>query len=105
VRTKADKREAPRDNTGNKKQPPFLGPATLFLFKVLYTFSEPKISKITGVSMTYKRSRRKPDLLSLLLIAVVVGMSLTLAYQVNLYYGSDSVPIANQAPGAEAADR
>lgn len=55
--------------------------------------------------MTYKRSRRKPDLLSVLLIAVVVGMSLTLAYQVNLYYGSDSVPIANQAPGAEAVDR
>ncbi|MGE5153803.1 MAG: hypothetical protein ACM3ST_07285 [Bdellovibrio bacteriovorus] len=40
-----------------------------------------------------------------MLIAVVVGMSLTLAYQVNLYYGTDSVPIANQAPSAEALNR
>jgi hypothetical protein len=55
--------------------------------------------------MTYKRSRRKPDLFSVLLIAVVLGMSLTLAYQVNLYYGADSVPIANQAPGTEAVNQ
>ncbi len=55
--------------------------------------------------MTYKRSRRKPDLFSILLIAVVLGMSLTLAYQVNLYYGADSVPIANQAPGIEAVNQ
>ena len=46
--------------------------------------------------MATKRSRRKPDLLALLLIAVVVGMSLTIAYQVNLYYGAETVPIANQ---------
>lgn len=55
--------------------------------------------------MSYKRSRRKPDLFSLLLIAVVLGMSLTLAYQVNLYYGADTVPIAKQAPAAETLDR
>lgn len=55
--------------------------------------------------MTNKRSRRKPDLFSLLLIAVVLGMSLTLAYQVNLYYGADSVPIANQDAGAEGVSR
>lgn len=61
--------------------------------------------KISGASMTYKRSRRKPDLFSILLIAVVLGMSLTLAYQVNLYYGADSVPIANQAPGIEAVNQ
>jgi hypothetical protein len=71
----------------------------------LYNFSEPDISKIAGVSMTYKRSRRKPDLFSLLLITVVIGMSLTLAYQVNLYYGAESVPIANQAPVAEGVNR
>jgi hypothetical protein len=50
--------------------------------------------------MATNRSRRKPDLLALLLIAVVVGMSLTIAYQVNLYYGVDTVPIANQDPKA-----
>jgi hypothetical protein len=50
--------------------------------------------------MATNRSRRKPDLLALLLIAVVVGMSLTIAYQVNLYYGVDAVPIANQDPKA-----
>jgi len=55
--------------------------------------------------MTPKRSRRKPDLLSLLLIAVVLGMSLTIAYQVNLYYGAEAVPIANQGPHAEPLNR
>lgn len=55
--------------------------------------------------MTPKRSRRKPDLLALLLIAVVLGMSLTLAYQVNLYYGAEAIPIANQAPEADGLNR
>lgn len=57
------------------------------------------------MSMSPKRSHRKPDLLSLLLIAVVLGMSLTIAYQVNLYYGAEAVPIANQDPQAEPLDR
>lgn len=48
--------------------------------------------------MTYKRSRRKPDLFSVLLIVVALGMSVTLAYQINLYYGAASVPIAKQSP-------
>jgi len=48
--------------------------------------------------MTSKRSRRKPDLFSLLLIIVVVGMAATLAYQINVYYGADAVPIARQGP-------
>ena len=55
--------------------------------------------------MSPKRSHRKPDLLSLLLIAVVLGMSLTVAYQVNLYYGAEAVPIANQDPQTEPLDR
>jgi len=52
--------------------------------------------------MTYKRNRRKPDLFVLLLVVVVVGMAATLAYQINIYYGADAVPIAKQAPGADA---
>jgi hypothetical protein len=48
--------------------------------------------------MTYKHSRRKPDLFSLVLIVVVLGMSVTLAYQIDIYYGGAAVPIAKQAP-------
>jgi hypothetical protein len=50
--------------------------------------------------MTYKRSRRKPDLFSLVLISVTLGMSVTLAYQINVYYGGVAVPIAKQGPVA-----
>lgn len=48
--------------------------------------------------MISNRYRRKPDLFSLLLILVALGMSGTLAYQINVYYGADQVPIAKQAP-------
>ncbi len=48
--------------------------------------------------MTHKHSRRKPDLFSLLLIVVTLGMSATLAYQINVYYGGAPVPIARQGP-------
>jgi hypothetical protein len=48
--------------------------------------------------MTHKHSRQKPDLFSLLLVIVTLGMSVTLAYQINVYYGGDPVPIARQGP-------
>lgn len=50
--------------------------------------------------MTSKRCRRKPDLFSVLLLLVTLGMSATLAYQINLYYGTDQVPIAKRSPSA-----
>ncbi len=50
------------------------------------------------MSIPSKRGRRKPDLFSLLLIVVSLGMLLTLAYQINIYYGGDAVPIAKQTP-------
>lgn len=50
--------------------------------------------------MSPKRSRRKPDLFAVLLVAVTVGMSVTLAYQVTVYYGGDAPPIARQGPEA-----
>lgn len=50
--------------------------------------------------MIHKRSRRKPDLFALLLIVVTLGMSVTLAYQINVYYGGVPVPIARQGPAA-----
>ena len=48
--------------------------------------------------MSFKRSRQKPDLFSVLLVAVALGMSVTLAYQINVYYGVSDVPIATQTP-------
>lgn len=71
----------------------------------MYTFPEPKFLKVVAVFMTRKRSRRKPDPLAILVIAVVLGMSLTLAYQVNLYYGAQAIPIANQPPEADGLSR
>lgn len=47
--------------------------------------------------MNSKRCRRKPDLFSMLLIVVALGMSATLAYQINVYYGGNQIPIAKQA--------
>jgi hypothetical protein len=49
--------------------------------------------------MSFKRSRRKPDLFSVVLIALALGMSVTLAYQINVYYGASAVPIAKGALG------
>lgn len=48
--------------------------------------------------MSLKRRRRKPDLFSVLLIVLTLGMSVTLAYQINVYYGANAVPIAKQPP-------
>lgn len=53
--------------------------------------------------MTHKRRRPKPDLFSLLLIIVTLGMSVTLTYQINVYYGGAQVPIARQGPGSGGA--
>ncbi|MCG6861582.1 MAG: hypothetical protein LJE70_09960 [Chromatiaceae bacterium] len=51
--------------------------------------------------MNSKRCRRKLDLFSVLLILVALGMSATLAYQINVYYGADQEPIAKQAPTSD----
>jgi hypothetical protein len=50
--------------------------------------------------MISKRCRRKPDLFSALILVVALGMSATLAYQINVYYGGDQVPIAKRTPAA-----
>jgi len=54
--------------------------------------------------MYYKRSRRRPDLFSILLAVVVNGLSLTIGYQINLYHGDQDPPVAKQAPAAPAVD-
>lgn len=45
--------------------------------------------------MSYKR-RHKLDLFSVLLIVVAMGLSLTLAYQVHLFYGNGELPVASE---------
>ncbi len=44
------------------------------------------------------RRRQKPDLFFVVLVLLALGMSITLAYQVHLYYGLDPVPIAEHLP-------
>lgn len=46
--------------------------------------------------MFQKRKRRRLDLFSVLLILVTLGMSVTLAYQISVYYGVDQIPIAKR---------
>jgi len=47
--------------------------------------------------MISRRPPRKPDLFSILLIVVTLGMSVTLAYQIDLYYNSGNLSVAEQA--------
>ncbi|MGB5737377.1 MAG: hypothetical protein WBM40_23365 [Thiohalocapsa sp.] len=51
-----------------------------------------------SLSMIRKRGRRRFDTFSVLITVLAIGMSLTLAYQVKLYYGGDSPPMAKQTP-------
>jgi hypothetical protein len=46
--------------------------------------------------MFKKSPRRKPDLLSALVMAVAVGFSLSVAYQLSTYQESGIVPLAEQ---------
>jgi hypothetical protein len=48
--------------------------------------------------MSRKPGRRRFDLFSVLLAVLAIGMSLTLAYQIGLYYGGDAPPMAKQSP-------
>jgi len=47
--------------------------------------------------MNPKHRHRKPDLFAVVVLLVALGMTATLAYQVNVYYGADQVPIAEQS--------
>lgn len=46
--------------------------------------------------MSFQPRRRPRDPLALLILALTVGMTLTLAYQVYVHYGDARVPIARQ---------
>lgn len=48
--------------------------------------------------MSLTPRRRKRDPLTMLILAVLIGMVVTLFYQIQVYYGADSIPFARQAP-------
>ncbi len=47
--------------------------------------------------MISSRPPRKPDLFVVMLMAVVIGMSATLAYQVNLYFNDGELSLTRHA--------
>ena len=47
--------------------------------------------------MIFRRPSRKPDLFIILLLLVSVGMSVTVAYQINLYHNNSDLSLARQA--------
>lgn len=55
-------------------------------------------SGLAAKTMNHKTCRRKTDLFSLVVIVVALAMTATIAYQVNVYYGAQAVPIAKQTP-------
>ncbi len=48
--------------------------------------------------MINRHIRRKPDLFLVLLLIVGVGLSVTVAYQINVYHGQNDAPVAKQSP-------
>jgi len=71
----------------------------LYLFRKccrIRALQSPEIQHFVGTTMFYQRKQSKPDPFSVLLILVTLGMSITLAYQINVYYGVDRIPIAKQ---------
>ena len=47
--------------------------------------------------MISRRPSRKPDFFVVMLLAVAVGLSATIAYQVNLYYDNGELSLTRQA--------
>lgn len=48
--------------------------------------------------MSLKRRGHQPDLFKVLMVALAIGMTLTLGYQVNLYHVGQVQPVAERAP-------
>ncbi len=44
------------------------------------------------------KPRRKPDFFAVLVLAVTLGVSATLAYQLYIYGGGDELPLAQHTP-------
>jgi hypothetical protein len=54
--------------------------------------------------MPSKSRSRRPDLLKVLVAALSVGMTLTLAYQLSLYHSAQLQPMADSAPATSIID-
>lgn len=54
--------------------------------------------------MSPKRHGRRPDLFKILLAGLSVGMTLTLGYQVSLYYGAQVQPMAERVSSQSIID-
>jgi hypothetical protein len=54
--------------------------------------------------MSPKRRGRRPDLFKVLLTGLTVGMTLTLGYQISLYYGAQVQPMAERVPTPSIVD-
>lgn len=54
--------------------------------------------------MSPKRHGRRPDLFKILLAGLSIGMTLTLGYQVSLYYGAQVQPVAERVPTQSIID-
>jgi hypothetical protein len=54
--------------------------------------------------MSLKRRGRRPDLFKLLVALLAVGMTLTVGYQISLYYGGQVQPMAERAPSPPIID-
>ncbi len=54
--------------------------------------------------MSLKRRGRQPDLFKVLMVALAVGMTLTLGYQVNLYHLGQVQPVAERTPAPPIID-
>lgn len=54
--------------------------------------------------MSPKRRGQQPDLFKVLVVTLAVGMTLTLGYQINLYYFGQVQPMAERAPAPPIID-
>jgi len=53
--------------------------------------------------MISRRPSRKPDLFAVLMLAVALGVSATVAYQVNVYHNGDDLSLARHAQSLNPA--
>lgn len=78
-------------------------PLTFPKFQSVVNLGYGTILDLLSKSMSYKR-RQKIDLFSLLLVVVTMGLFLTVAYQLHLFYGNGDLPVANELSARSAAD-
>lgn len=51
-----------------------------------------------------KRRGRRPDLFKVLIAGLTIGMTMTLGYQISLYYDAQVQPVAERSPSPAIID-